>query len=162
MMQLLIGLIASGKSTYTRKQAKQGSLVICDDMVVNLVHGNEYTLYDTELKPLYKTIENLVVGMAGTLKRDIVVDSGRNVNANTRKRWICLARSFDMHCRAIVFPRDNVEVHALRRFKNDHRGHSYDYWLEVVKKHNSMYTSPSLEEGIDEIIPITWEEIDRE
>jgi len=40
---VLIGCIASGKSTYARKLARKGWVVINDDDIVKLVHGRDYT-----------------------------------------------------------------------------------------------------------------------
>jgi predicted kinase len=153
-MEILIGLIASGKSTYAKRRAKEGAIVVCDDSIVSAVHANDYTLYKPELKVLYKSIENLIIGLGTALGRDIIIDSGRNVSGSARKRWIAIARSLDLHCKATMFPRANIEVHAMRRFESDHRGHTLEYWIDVVKKHNEVYTIPYRTEGFDEI---TWE-----
>lgn len=64
VIQVLVGMIASGKSTYARNAARRGFLVVSEDEIVKLVHGQDYKLYDDALKPIYKTIENQIVGSA--------------------------------------------------------------------------------------------------
>jgi predicted kinase len=150
-MRILIGMIASGKSTYCKARAKQGDIIINDDTIVNLVHGNDYTLYEPKLKMLYKSIENHIIMMGAALQRNIIVDSARNLNINTRKRWIALARTIDLPCIAVIFPMQSPEIHAQRRFEYDNRGHNYDYWLKVAQAHYNSFVIPSLNEGFNDI-----------
>ena len=73
-VEILVGFIASGKSTYSKHRASQGAIVINDDAIVNAVHSNIYELYDKNLKPLYKAVENTILEMALALNRDVVID----------------------------------------------------------------------------------------
>lgn len=159
-IQVLIGLIGSGKSTYSQKMAAKGAIIICDDLIVNAVHANNYLLYDKGLKVLYKSIENHIASIAATFNRTIVVDSGRNISTQARQRWLAIARSIDVPCIAIVFPKEDVETHAHRRWQSDDRGYDYSYWLRVVREHNSNYSEPTLEEGFSKITHIKWGDID--
>jgi len=52
-IQILVGMIASGKSTYSKHAARLGFIVVNDDAIVNAVHGEDYTLYDKKLKLLW-------------------------------------------------------------------------------------------------------------
>ncbi len=38
-VELLVGMIASGKSTYARRRAAEGAIIICDDAVKAALHG---------------------------------------------------------------------------------------------------------------------------
>lgn len=158
-IQILIGPIASGKSTYCKNAAKHGVLSMNDDAVINLLHANDYTLYDKDLKKLYKSIETSIVSLGLCSGRVMIIDRGVNVSRNSRKRWIELAKSYDVPCSAIVFPKESPEVHAERRAKNDGRGYGYEYWLEVAKKHDSVYNEPCMEEGFDLIDKISFKYI---
>ena len=158
-LQILIGMIASGKSSYCKNAARQGIICMNDDAIVNMLHGDEYTLYDKDLKPFYKSIENHIVASALLMKRTIIVDRGLSISVKGRKRWIALAKSFDVPCEAIVFKNEGPEVHAKRRHSSDARGHDYDYWLKVSSKHFENYEAPSLLEGLDSIYQVSFEEI---
>ncbi len=140
-------------------QVLVGLICMNDDAIVNLVHANDYTLYDKGLKILYKSIENHIIGTALTMRRTVLIDRGLNCSIQGRQRWIALARSFDVECEAIVFPHDGVEAHARRRADHDCRGHAYDYWFMVAKAHNESYTPPKLEEGFSVVHRISYPEI---
>lgn len=152
-------MIASGKSSYAKNAAKQGIICLNDDSIVNMLHGDEYTLYDQKLKILYKTIENSVISTALAMNKMILIDRGLNISVNGRNRWIALAKSFDIPCEAIVFENDGPEIHAQRRANSDSRGHNYEYWIRVANIHQAEYKEPSLEEGFDKIHHISFEEI---
>lgn len=130
-----------------------------DDAIVNMLHADDYKLYDKYLKILYKTLENDVVSLGLCIGRTVLVDRGLNVSRKGRQRWVALARSFDVPCEAIVFSKDTPDVHAMRRFKSNARGHPIGYWLNVANEHNKIYSEPTLEEGFDKIHNITFEEI---
>ena len=156
---ILVGHIASGKSGYCKNAAKKGLITLNDDALVNLLHGDDYTLYDNRLKILYKSIENNIFSLGLCLGKSVIIDRGVNVSIKGRKRWIALANSFDVPCEAIVFKIEKPEVHAKRRCEHDGRGHSYEYWLNVAKHHHSIYKEPSCEEGFDKVHCIEYTEI---
>jgi len=158
-LQILVGMIASGKSTYCRSAAQQGVICMNDDAIVNMLHADDYTLYNTNLKVLYKSIENHVIGTALAMGRSVIVDRGLNVSLAGRCRWIALARSFDVSITAVVFKNDGPEEHARRRTNSDGRGHPYEYWLRVAEFHNSLYIPPIVEEGFDAVYDIGFAEI---
>jgi hypothetical protein len=152
-------MIASGKSTYARNAAQKGIICMNDDAIVNMLHADDYTLYDTGLKTLYKSVENHVIASALLMGRKVLVDRGLNCSVQGRQRWIALAKSFDVQCEAIVFTNEGPEVHAARRAGADARGHDYDYWLMVAKHHNSQWKYPTFEEGFNSIHHLTWGDI---
>lgn len=158
-MIVLCGMVASGKSTYCRNAARAGQLILNDDAIVTMLHGDEYTLYNKDFKILYKSVENHIISTALAMGKTILVDRGLNVSLQGRQRWIALARSFDVDCEAIVFPHDGVETHARRRHDGESRGHKYDYWLMVADAHNKVYTTPTVEEGFSKVHRINFDEI---
>lgn len=159
---VLIGMIASGKSTYCKKAAKSGCVIMNDDAIVNLVHAEEYVLYDKKLKILYKSLENQVISLGLALNKSVVVDRGLNISVQGRKRWLALANSFDVPCEAVCFLNEGPEIHAKRRVEGDNRGYNYDYWLKVAQKHHESFVKPSLEEGFNAIHQISFDEILKE
>lgn len=146
-------MIASGKSTYARKRAVEGAIIINDDAIVNAVHPN-YLLYDKKLKPLYKSVENTILQMAIALGRDVIIDRP-NYSKATRRRYIGIAKSLDATVHMIVFPKASPKEHARRRTASDSRLHSFEYWLKVARHHNSLYEPPIHSEGADCIIMST-------
>ena len=158
-LQVLVGMIASGKSTYAKHAARRGVICLNDDAVVNLLHADDYTLYDKGLKLLYKTVENHIIGTALAMRRTVIVDRGLNVSVWGRRRWLALAKSFDVPCEALVFKNEGPHVHARRRADSDSRGHDLAYWLDVAQAHHDSYSTPTKAEGFDNIHSITWEEI---
>lgn len=158
-LQILCGQIASGKSTFAELAAKYGVICVNDDAIVNMIHANNYTLYDEKLKVLYKSVENHVISTALSMGKSILVDRGLNVSIQGRKRWIALANSFDVPCEAIVLEDCGPETHAKRRYESDSRGHSLEYWERVAKVHYSVYSEPTKDEGIEEIIHLKFSEI---
>lgn len=158
-IQVLIGMIASGKSTYSRNAAHKGFLVLNDDAIVNMLHADDYTLYDYQLKTLYKTIENQVIGTALAMKRNVIIDRGLNVGVRGRKRWVALADSYDVLVEAVIFKNEGPEVHARRRTEHDARGHDYDYWLKVANVHNRQWELPTHLEGFNAIHEVSFEDI---
>jgi hypothetical protein len=152
MIKLLVGMIASGKSTYAKEKAAEGWLTINDDAIVNLVHGNNYLLYDKKLKLLYKSIEHNTTNLILCSGRDLIVDNGRaNLTVEGRQRWIAMCRSFDIGIQAVIFPKEDYIVHADRRFNSDPRGESLENWIKIAKTHEEIYQAPALNEGFSEI-----------
>ena len=158
-LQVLVGMIASGKSSYARGAAQKGVICMNDDAIINMLHADDYTLYDKSLKVLYKSVENHIIGTALAMQRIVMVDRGLNVSIRGRKRWIALANSFDVPCEAIVFKNEGPEVHAIRRTQMDSRGHPFEYWIRVAKKHQSEYQEPSVDEGFAAVHYISFGEI---
>lgn len=158
-LQILVGMISSGKSTYCQNAANNGFLCLNDDAIVNMLHSNNYGLYDKQLKPIYKSIENNIVSSILLAKKSLIIDRGLNISFDGRRRWIAIAKSFDVICEAIVFKNEGPQIHANRRFISDSRGRSLQEWHEAANRHNSIYKEPSVEEGFDAINYIDFDEI---
>lgn len=156
MIEILCGMIASGKSTYSKNKANDGWVIINDDAIVNAVHADQYTLYQESLKPLYKGIEVFILNTAIAMGKNVVVDKGLNLSRQARQRWVSLGRSLDIPVKCVVFEVFSPEVHAQRRCESENRGHPYEYWLRVAKHHFSVYNEPDPSEGFDSIEIRKW------
>lgn len=155
-LELLVGPIASGKSTYCRKAADEGAIILNDDSIVTALHGGDYRLYKEGLKPLYKTIETTIVSTALAMGLRVIVDRP-NHSRKMRRRFIGLAHSLDAMVQLVMFKRETPEVHGQRRFNSESRGHSLDYWVNVAKAHERIYEPPDqLVEQYDEVIEWTF------
>ena len=153
MISLLVGNIASGKSTFSSLAALHGSIIVNDDDIVNMIHGGNYTLYSEHLKPLYKSIENHIVGISIALGKNVVIDRP-NVTRLSRQRYIGLAASLDVPVNAIVFPFSHPTEHADRRFYSDNRNKTLRSWQETANRLSMTYEPISEDEGFTKIINV--------
>lgn len=158
-VQLTVGMVGSGKSTYALNCARAGFVVVNDDSIVESVHS-DYGLYDASLKPIYKAVGQTILTHAIALGRPVVIDTGSR-NRLTRSRWVSLAKALDVPVFAVVFPFSTPEEHAQRRFDSDSRGYSYDKWLNVIHRHIQEWESVTLSEGFDVVVEADWESISR-
>ncbi len=150
-LDILIGMIGSGKSTFCKEQANMGAIILNDDSIVTSLHGGIYTKYNESLKPLYRTIEDNAIIMSLALDKRVVIDR-TNLDAATRMRYILMAKSFNAPVYAYLFKIETPEIHAERRFISDSRGVTKERWLEIATIHLSKYTPPSIAEGFKEIV----------
>ena len=151
VVELLCGPIASGKSSYSKKKALEGYIIINDDAIVNAIHCNHYGLYSVDLKPLYKGIENTALHTALALGKSVIIDRP-NYSKAMRRRYIAIASSLDVPVVAVKFEDAGAKEHASRRVKSDNRGGRLEYWMEVYEAHKKLYEEPSLDEGLSGII----------
>jgi len=157
IIEVLVGPIASGKSTYCKHVAKRGKIIINDDDIVLALHAGHYLEYREELKPLYKSIESHILHGAIMCGKSVVVDRGLSMSRKARARWIALAQTLDTPIHARLFTIDTPEVHATRRMKADSRGYTYHQWLDAAERHFKNYEKPTLEEGFDHVHFHRWE-----
>lgn len=148
----MVGNIASGKSAYCRNQSRNGVIICNDDSIVNSLHANDYTLYNERLKPLYKSVENTIITTALAMGHAVVIDRPNHTRA-MRRRYISLARSFDVPSILVETRWEDPLVHARRRVNSDNRGYDLDYWHQVAKYFQSGYEEPNQEiENFDKLI----------
>lgn len=153
-IELLVGMIASGKSTYTARRAREGALVVNDDSVTMMIHSGQYQLYDAKLKALYKGIEHHVIAFAVSKNLDVVIDR-TNLSRDSRSRYVAIARSFDVPIICTMFPMSTPEAHGSRRARSDGRGYDEAYWIRVAREHAKSYVAPNSDEGFEYITQIT-------
>lgn len=154
--EILIGMIASGKSTYAKKRAREGAVIVNADSIVNAIHADQYTLYTDELKALYKAVETNLVMTAMAMGRDIVIDR-TNLDWNSRSRYIAFGRMMNYFVRGVIFPMETPSIHAQRRFQTDPRGISFERWRSVAEKHAASYVMPSMDEGFHTLCRVDFE-----
>lgn len=157
-LDILYGPIASGKSTYAATRAAGGALIYNDDSVHCTVHGGNYSLYDTDLKPLYKMIGMQIIRHAAAIGRDVVVDS-TGLRKSTRSRFREIAMALGFRTRLVVFRGGKFEGQedGVRRFNSDPRGKTLEAWKLVGMTHKSFATSINYEtEKYSEILYIPW------
>ena len=151
-LEILIGMIASGKSTYAARRAKEGAIVICHDDLTVMLHA-EYR-YEQGLRQAYRTAEEMLAHTFLHHGRDVVIDR-THLTAESRRRWVDFRMSHyhpGLRLGAIVFPIEAADEHAYRRFNSDPRGRPYTEWLKVACHHAGQAEAEPLDakaEGFD-------------
>ncbi len=117
-VEVLVGVTASGKSTYARQRAKRGAMVVClDDLVSGLHPGRDHP-YESSLSEIYQGMERAIAVHALMAGRRVVVDR-TNLTRAARDRWLELAEQMRVPIVAVRFPMEDPLVHARRRFNSD-------------------------------------------
>lgn len=154
-VEVLVGMIASGKSTYARKRADAGALVVSHDDLSEMLHARYR--YEPELRECYRRMEEDLVVRAMQAGRDVIIDR-THLTKESRARWVDYVHPFWNGSRidiiAVRFPIEAPEVHASRRVSADSRGRSYEEWLRVATHHAEQAQKEPLGdgEGFDEIV----------
>lgn len=153
MIDLLVGMIGSGKSGYARIRADVGAACVSHDVLTEMLHV-AYR-YEHGLRDMYREMEERIVAVAHEWGQDVVIDR-THLTVESRARWVEFARRRDMQIRAVVFPVYGAEVHATRRYEADPRGRSYNEWLRVAKHHLDQIASEPIshEENFDQIVHV--------
>ena len=151
-LEILVGMIASGKSQYARTRADEGAMVVCHDDLTQMIHARYR--YDPALRNLYRRMEESLAGDALADGRDVVIDR-THLTRESRQRWLDFAWTMgarpypiDVTIVAVRFPIETPEIHARRRMA-DSRGRPYEEWLRVAQHHATQAeTEPlRLDEG---------------
>jgi predicted kinase len=135
-IELLCGMIASGKSTYARKRADEGALVISHDDITEGLHATYR--YEPELKPLYRAVMRETARLVIEAGRDVIIDR-THLDRDSRRFWLDFASVFGVEIIAVCFPVKAAEIHARRRFEADARGRTYGEWLKAARHHESQW-----------------------
>ena len=149
-IEMLVGPIASGKSTYCLQRGKEGAIVINDDSLLTSIHGGNY-MYQKDLITLYKHLEMMILHSAVSMGRDVVIDK-TNLTKARRIRYVGIAKSLEIPIFALVFKDYGVHVHVSRRMAHDTRGYPREKWVYVYQEHAKNFEPVSTDEGFHEII----------
>lgn len=152
MIEVLIGMIGSSKSTYARKRAREGAIIVCHDSLTESLHA-EYR-YEQGLRDFYRGIERDIAERAIRGLRDVVVDR-THLTRESRQRWVDLGKRLSVPVQAVQFARLDAAIHARRRFEADPRGRTFEEWLQVSQHHEQQALAEPLrwrEEGFARIV----------
>ena len=145
---LLVGNIGCGKSFLARRLAKRGAIVINNDNLLRMYHG-EYT-YEPGLVSFYKEAEDDIIKHALSSGRSVVIDR-TNINTNARARFINLAKSHNFNVDIVTFDFGPGQDMQLQRRIDDPQGQTIETWKSVYNMMGSKYEQPLAEEGIDKL-----------
>src|SRR5947209_4182247 len=86
-IEVLVGMIASGKSTYARRRSKRGAVVVCHDDLVRSMHPDGE--YMTHQPQVYHETEAAMVRASIRAGCRVVIDR-TNLTMASRSRWVDL------------------------------------------------------------------------
>ena len=156
-IELLVGMIASGKSTYARSRADVGALVISHDALTAMLH-TRYR-YEQGLRDVYRRMEEALALAALETARNVVIDR-THLTRESRARWIQFAHALEVPTEivAVCFPIEPHHIHAHRRFESDPRGRTLEEWMRVAAHHWSQAYLEGFDpdEGFDRIVKARW------
>lgn len=148
---VLIGNIGSGKSTLSSEYQKKEYVIISRDRLRYAIGGGIY-LFDENYENIIKNTE--LVMFMGFLEKNInvVIDNGGCLKKDTRKIYIEIGKKYDYYIKYVVLPQFTMEQCIDQRMKNPHGVFDRKFWEEAWKKLDEIYSPPSLEEDVHEII----------
>lgn len=129
-LRILVGIPASGKSTYAVERRREGWAVVSSDEVRASVTGDAGDVSrDAEVWPL---VEGRVEG-ALLSARDVIVDA-TNLLPDKRATWLRIARSWGAQATAVRFPVLLAEARGRnaardRKVPEDVMVRMYDDWV---------------------------------
>lgn len=148
-VQVLIGSIASGKSTHCLDYPD--ACILDKDVIRKSIKPGEY-IFDKNIEP-YIHICIVAQFKAALLAGcdEIILDS-MHANSKSRKYiFNLLADHPEYTVTAVIMPFRGVEQHAQDRFENNHGRTVFDKWLSVSQRFIDKYEQPSTLEGFNEI-----------
>jgi predicted kinase len=157
MLEVLIGMVGSGKSTYARRRADQGALVISHDDLTRMLHGGRGR-YEMLLRQCYRNMIGHIAVESVLAGRDVILDR-THLTRESREYWIDMGRFLGVEVVAVVFPIYDAETHAQRRYNADPRDRTLAKWCEVARHHAEQAEAEPLgaDEGFARIYDVSWD-----
>lgn len=148
-LNVFVGNIGSGKSLLASKFAKMGDVVCNMDLIVRMIGGGEYGLYDNAKKDIYHAAEDAVIIKSLEQGLSVVVDR-TNMDLKRRQRFIEIGKK---HAREIVaYDWGCGENEDIERRLCKPNGIPRKTWENVYNYMRQSYEPPTLEEGFSRII----------
>ena len=148
-LKLLVGNIGTGKSTFARRLARDfGDVVVNTDNIIKMISGGDY-YYCPEKSAVYGKATNAIIESALQNYQSVVVDR-TNIDVKTRKRYIVIAKKFNVPVIAYDFGKG--EPFSLNRRLKSPKGETEQTWKEVYNVFLQKHEELSSKEGITQII----------
>lgn len=144
-IQMLVGNIAGGKTTFRKKYCQDMYLVSRDEWRYKLSQGAY--IFDMNLEPyITKCIEaEFLAAIAAGL--DIVIDE-TNMTKRDRSWYIDLIPD-DCTMSCTVMPDRGEDSHVKARLKDNHGNNTEETWRSIYRKKQEQYQEPTIQEGFD-------------
>lgn len=150
---ILIGLPGSGKSTWVKKNAPEGAVIVSsDDLIMEWAVGKGLTYNDAFGQVNFKQIEarmREIFAEAIASGKDIIVDR-TNMSPKSRKYWLDEAKGYTKV--AVTFILDDVTLNKRLSERSRVEGKSIPPY--VVKNMAANYTAATKAEGFTQFIVV--------
>ena len=146
---ILVGNIASGKTTLVKDLVKLGYLVLSRDDIRYMLGGGEY-IWDTNLEKIIKDIQLSLLRKIVRKKYDVVID-GTNMSMMSREDALAIANKAGYETIAYVMPKISKKKSVERRLANNHGNTTKKQWEDIWLKFDMWYEEPTHEEGFNKI-----------
>lgn len=156
-IQILIGNIGAGKSTYVKRMVDKGYVVISKDALRYMVGGGQY-IYDEALEPVIHTMATGILLLLVFSRKNIIIDE-TNMSITERKDFMQYKYILDYKYTAIVFPKLSKEESVARRLQANHGVTPKEVWEQVWERKNAEYEEPTKEEGFYNIVNLGIDEV---
>lgn len=143
---ILIGNIASGKTTYCSELVLQNYVVLSCDALRYMI-GNKKYIFNNDLEPI---IQESIFDMYKAFQYtnyNIVVD-GTNMSILSRHGFF-YHKFARYKIGAIVFKERNMNESVQSCLAINHRNTTKEIWEEVWKRKNSQFEYPTIQEGFN-------------
>ena len=134
-IEVLYGMIGSGKSGFARERSKHGAVIVCLDSLATSLHpGGEHTI---TMEDGYHKIEKTIAVEAIKAGHRVVVDR-THLTQKSRHPWYDLADELKIPVIAVRFAFTHPKEHARRRFEADPRGLALWQWETIAYRHQAQ------------------------
>ena len=163
-VSILVGNIASGKSTWTDQYPN--AFILSKDKLRYDYGGGEY-VFNPYLEEIIDSVIKLSYDAVLYQQNQHIIIDETNMTKNTRAFYITLAKKYGYVVEIVVFPDLGEDGHVKRRLRNNHGNINEETWRMVYKEKKARYEPPSFTEGFDKIIwekgikEINYEDIER-
>lgn len=141
---LMVGIPASGKSTYTKMKLSPKYKILSSDAIRKELFEDESDQMHNEIvfQTLYERARNLLVS-----GKDVVIDATNN-NANIRKKALSHFEDLNIKRKAIVI---ETPINECIKRDNERKRHVGE---NVISNFSNSFEYPTKSEGFDDIICI--------
>ena len=142
-IKVLVGIPASGKSTYVKSLGETHNIVSYDRMRFAFFHGR----FDPDIFDYLLNIEALVIGCSITVQKKSICVDNTNLEKETRKQYIGFAEELGVRASAVYFDIP-LELALERNAKRE--GHRY---VPEPRMHElfGYLEPPKVDEGFFEV-----------
>lgn len=148
---VLVGNIASGKTTLAKEYVDKGYVCITRDGLRYSIGCGNY-IFNLKYEPVVFKTELFLLEEFMKLGINIIIDEV-GINNSHRARYLALATYYKYKTTAMILPEITKEEALRRRAKqNTHGNQSTKVWDKVWDKFNAAYHRPSKEEGFDRVV----------
>lgn len=151
-IQILVGNIGAGKSTFCKQKVKEGYVILSKDDIRYSIGAGDY-IFNLEYEPIIHSIAMSMAINFMAIGVNVIIDE-TNMDKASRYHYLHFATTYGYKKTAIVFKKLSMKESVRRRLQSNHGKTAKAVWEEVWKRKNSAYERPNKKEGFDKILKL--------